>query len=462
MSARSAVHASRWPIVVRAALVAAGLFLVSSHSQASEWDYDSQISLDTALSDYDTVPTFDGVSSTARYEAFIEWVSPDRERPLWSARLRPWLTYRTDPEAPFLVDENRSDVSTDGGYAELREFLLTRHFVFGRPHWTASAGRQQVADDYGFWWDDSLESLRLQLDDTLAKGSLTLGSKQYRYNTKDNELAPSQADLLFLLGHYRYQFANGQWIGSRLIVQDDYSSADASGDDATDQVDFTGVTVGLELMADQQSLGPTLYDYYVGAAVMTGEAQLTQPGVTDETVDTLGWMAFAELGQRFIDWPLRPRVAIRAAVTDKPDEPFEGFFQNDLQSSRSARMSDFNSGLAGGFFGVRMSNLLFYGALAQAAINERNQLQLSWFSLQRRSTTIDVSASIDAGYASADGEDIGDIVELRYYWTMFPRAIRQEYLTTSLLVTASVFTPGNALTSDGTDSLLAIGLDVQY
>ncbi|WP_416396928.1 hypothetical protein [Allohahella sp. A8] len=426
--------------------------------EASEWDYDSQLSLDAALSDYDTVPSFDGFSGTARYEAFIEWASPDRDKPLWSARIRPWLTYRSDPDAPFVVEENRSDVTTDGAYAELREFAVTRHFVFGQPEWTASVGRQQVAEDYGFWWDDSLESIRLQLNDTLMRASLTVGSKQYRYNTEENDLAPNQADLLFALGHYSYQYASDHWIGTRLIVQDDYS---AEGE-ANDQVDFTGITLGAELMADRQRLGRTLFDYYLGAAVISGEARLAQPAAAEASVDTLGWLTFVELGQRFPDLPLRPRFAIRAALTDKPDEAFEGFFQNDLQSSRAARMSDFNSGLAGGFFGIRMSNLLLYGALAQAALDERNQFQLSWFSLQRRNREIDVTASIDTRYAGANGKTIGNILELRYFWTMFPRAIREEYLTTSLLMTASVFNPGNALASNGTDSLLAIGLDVQY
>ena len=441
------------------ALAALLLGLVPITTLAGEWDYDSQLSLDAALSDYDTVPSFDGFSSTARYEAFFEWVSPDRERPRWSTRLRPWLSYRTDPDAPFVTEENRSDVTTDGAYAELREFVATRHFLFGHPQWTASAGRQQVAEDYGFWWDDSLESLRFQIDDTLVKASVTLGSKQYRYNTKDNDLAPAQADLLFALGHYGYQFANGRWIGARLIAQHDYSKQL----EANDRVDFTGLTLGLELRGDRQSLGSTQYDYYVSAAILSGEAQLAQSDAAGtQKINTLGWMTFLEVGQRFVEWPLRPRFAIRAAVTDEPDQNFDGYFQNDLQSSRATRMSDFNSGLAGGFFGVRMSNLLFYGALAQAAIDERNQLQLSWFSLRRRNTDIDVSASIDSRYTSADGADIGNIVELRYFWTMFPRAIDQEYLTTSLLATASVFNPGKALASSGTDSLLAIGLDVQY
>lgn len=424
----------------------------------SQWDYDSKLSIDTALSDYDTLPTFDGISSSVRYEGFVQWASPDPDRPLWSARLRPWLSWRSEPDAPFLDDENRNDIAVEGSYLEMREFLLRRHYVFGRPEYTALAGRQQIADDYGFWWDDSIESLRLVLDDTLAKGSVSVGSKQYRYSTEENELADSQKKLLFLLGEYRYQYAGGRWLGGRLIVQHDYSD----DNERLDPVDFSGVTLGVELFADRISVGSTFVDYYFSAAVLGGEASLSTSAAEDGTLDTRGWMGFAEIGQRFPEWPLKPRFGLRAAMTDAPDEPFEGFFQNDLQSSRATRMSDYNSGLAGAFVGIRMSNLLMYGALAQASIDERNQFQLSWFSLNRRNTDIDVTSSIEADYVSADGKAIGSVAELRYLWTLFPRAIRQEYLTASVLITASVFNPGDALASKGLDSLLAIGLDVQY
>ncbi|QCF26014.1 hypothetical protein soil367_08810 [Hydrocarboniclastica marina] len=435
------------------------LSVYSSGVTGAEFHYDQRLALESALADYDTQTERSDTSFQAKYEGFARWRHPTGQWPDWTLFLRPWLAYRSDDPLPFLNNDAETSAQVDGAYAELWEFVLTRHNVWGNPALSLSLGRQQFSGDYGFWWDDSLESLKLDLSDTRNKGFLAVASRQFLYNTDDNDPVPSQADIVYVLGEYHYNWVPYQWAGLRLLGQRDHSPANERGDDG----DFAGATVGLQLEGERVHAGPINLDYHIQLAAVRGEFRnMNTLGFSDQRIDTRGWLAFTELGHSFQTSFVIDRLALRLALTDRPDTPFSGFFQSTVQSSRASRFSDYNLGLSGAFLNVRMTNLMLAGLMSQHALSHRSQMRLSVYDLRRRNSELAASQTIGLDYPESNGNHIGSIVEAQYIWAMFPYAINDEHLTFDVLATVSHFEGGNALQQGISDYQLSIDLNLRY
>lgn len=422
-------------------------------------DYNQKLSLGSAYADYETLRETSEGSFELKYEGFATWDFPDESWPQWSFFLRPWLSYRSDGAVPFLNQEANTSAQIDGFYGELWEFVATRHNLWGNPEISLSAGRQQFSDEYGFWWDDSIESLKLNLAASRSRGFVALASRQRLYNTDDNEPSAAQSDIFYLLSEYHYNWSPDQWVGLRLLGQDDRSSSS----DLRDEGDFTGATIGVEFEGENVRGSYLDFDYNFQIAGSVGQFRhVNAPGFSNDSIDTRGWLFFSELGNTFVSPSGDSRVALRFALTDSPDTAYSGYFQRDIQSSRASRFSNYNTGLSGLVINARTTNLMLTGLLGQHELSPRNQVRLSFYDLRRRNAEIDVSRTIGLEYAESNGKHIGNVLEAQYDWSMFPYAIDNKHLTFNVLFTLGYFQGGDALQKNTKDYRGSLDLRLRY
>ena len=150
---------------------------------------------------------------------------------------RLWLNYDSSQSSNLANEStnNNAREQPEGWYAELRELYVKRNLIGDDPRFSLSFGRQRFADDYGIWWDDSLESVRFDYQDTFSDAFVALGQKFHNYNTDVNSLAASEERTLYLMGQYAYRWSPNNQVGVRLMQENDRSDHDVD-----DRYDFKG------------------------------------------------------------------------------------------------------------------------------------------------------------------------------------------------------------------------------
>lgn len=405
-----------------------------------------------------------------RYEPSFVWYSPEKRWAKWQVYGRLWLDYDSS-QSISVQNENANSVDREqpeGWYAEMRELYVKRNLLGDDPRFSLSAGRQRYFDDYGIWWDDSLESLRFNYNDTFAHGFLAVAQKFYNYNSDVNTLADSEERTTYLMGEYAYRWSEHNWAGVRLMHEDDHS-----GHDPEDRYDFTGMRYGLFFKADDLQVSPLFSDYHVELAGLDGEIDNTNGnGITSTGHSTRGWAALGEIGKRFHDLPWTPRVALRGGLTDKPSDDNDGFRLNTIQSDRITRQGSYSTRLTSSFVSLDLRNLSYYGFALETQPTPRSALDLRLTELKLRDAEGTLPIRIDGDQRSArnqainqgthtGGKTVGQMLDLNYYWKMFPVAIDGKHLDVNTLVSASYLNAGNALDT-GDDYQLTLGVVISY
>ncbi|GGU73000.1 hypothetical protein GCM10009504_33000 [Pseudomonas laurentiana] len=405
-----------------------------------------------------------------RYEPSFVWYSPEKRWAKWQVYGRLWLDYDSS-QSISVQNENANSVDREqpeGWYAEMRELYVKRNLLGDDPRFSLSAGRQRYFDDYGIWWDDSLESLRFNYNDTFAHGFLAVAQKFYNYNSDVNTLADSEERTTYLMGEYAYRWSEHNWAGVRLMHEDDHS-----GHDPEDRYDFTGMRYGLFFKADDLQVSPLFSDYHVELAGLDGEIDNTDgKGITSTGHSTRGWAALGEIGKRFHDLPWTPRVALRGGLTDKPSDDNDGFRLNTIQSDRITRQGSYSTRLTSSFVSLDLRNLSYYGFALETQPTPRSALDLRLTELKLRDAEGTLPIRIDGDQRSArnqainqgtptGGKTVGQMLDLNYYWKMFPVAIDGKHLDVNTLVSASYLNAGNALDT-GDDYQLTLGVVISY
>ena len=130
----------------------------------------------------------------------------DRRWAKWEAFGRLWLNYDTDPNA-LQSDEGNDETLARRrhAYSEAREFYVRRNLLGDDPRFSATFGRQRFSDRFGIWWDDSIEALRLDYNDSFASGFVAVAEKFYYYNSDDNRLDPRDKKIRYLMAEYAWR-----------------------------------------------------------------------------------------------------------------------------------------------------------------------------------------------------------------------------------------------------------------
>ena len=395
-----------------------------------------------------------------RYEPSLSWFSPQAEWPTWQGFARLWFNYNSSQASTPFQEQNptRELPEVEHFNSELREFYLKRNLLGGDPRFSLSVGRQRYADYYGIWWDDSLESLRFNYVDDFASGFLSVGQRFYNYNSDANSLEDSNRSILYGLGEYSWRWHPQHWAGVRALLEYDHS-----GDDVNDPSDFKGGRAGLFAHGDDLRWG-VISDYRMELALLEGHYDTIDAGANERRRNSSGWVALGDLGKRFDSWPWQPRIALRGGITDKPSNEFDGFGFNDLQSDRVSGEETYASGLLGSFIGINLRNLAFYGVAVETRPRPRHYFDLRFSDLYLRDGKGELPLRVSPELAGAltGDKSLGRVLDLNYYWEMFPTALDGRQLNVDLLISGGYFMAGDAVLGLDDDYQLSFGAVLRY
>jgi alginate production protein len=395
-----------------------------------------------------------------RYEPSYRWYSPEQRWAKWEAFGRLWLNYDTDPNA--LQNDEGNDESLSRrrhAYSEAREFYVRRNLLGDDPRFSLTFGRQRFSDRFGIWWDDSIEALRLDYNDSFASGFVAVAEKFYYYNSDDNRLDPRDRKIRYLMGEYAWRWHADHWVGVRLLHEDDYS-----GSSPDDRQDFDGLRYGVFLHGDTRQLTSLISDYHLEVAALDGRMETTQRNGLRDSGDKTGWAVVADVGKRFETLPWTPRVGISAGLTDRPDDSgSDGFTLNRIQSDRRNDPLSYSSRLVSNLVSVNLSNLAFYGIVLETQPTDRTALDLrvSDLRLRNRTAQLPLRTTTEGVVRDTGSAHLGQVLDINHYWRMFPLAYDGKRIQLNTLASLSYFRAGSAL-EIGDDYQLTLGITLTY
>jgi len=409
------------------------------------------------------------VFQSYRYEPSFSWYSPEKRWAKWQVFGRAWVNYNTSQTSTGLQEDNNSNREArerpEYFYSELREFYVRRNLLGDDPRYSLTLGRQSYSDRYGIWWDDTFESVRFNYQDANSSGFLAAGKKFYYYNTDINTLDETDKDIFYGLGEYAWRWRQGHTAGVRMLYENDYSDSNVN-----DRQDFQGLRAGLFLEGQNLDLA-ALSDYHLELATLRGNIDSTDGNGVQSSDTTRGWALLGEVGKRFQDLPWTPRFALRAGITDKPDDANDGFYLNRIQSDRVVDPERYSSRLISSFINVNVRNLQYYGFALETQPTPRTSLDFKVSDLYLRNENGELPIRIDSDQRRArnqqitlgnnSGRSIGQVVDVNYYWRMFPIAYEGKHLNLNTLVSASYLRAGEAVQS-GDDYQLTLGIVIRY
>lgn len=403
------------------------------------------------------------------YEPTFTWYSPEKRWSRWMIFARANLTYDSGNATNSLASDDFDYVDTERPeyfYAEAREFYVQRNLLGDDPRFSLSLGRQAFSDRYGLFWDDSIESLRLKYDDSFSRGFVAIGQKFWNYNSDVNSLGDREEKILYAMGEYALRWHANHWSGLRLLYERDYSD-----NDPDDPQDFTGWRAGVFFSGDDLDF-TAFSDYHLELAFLEGDIDATDNQLARSRHHTSGAALVGEIGKRFHAVTWQPRVALRVGMTDKPADENDGFHLNGIQSDRIVNPGSYNTRLVSSFVRLNMRNLTYYGASLELRPTPRSALDLRVTDLRLRNPDGDLPirtsqeerdarrTQIRAGTFNG-GRSVGQIVDVNYYWRMFPLAYEGRHLNLSGLINLGYLKAGSAVPS-GDDYQLSLGLIATY
>ena len=395
-----------------------------------------------------------------RYEPSYRWFSPEQRWAKWEAFGRLWLNYDTDPNA--LQDNEGNDENLSRrrhAYSEAREFYIRRNLLGDDPRFSATFGRQRFSDRFGIWWDDSIEALRLDYNDSFASGFVAVAEKFYYYNSDDNRLDPQDKNIRYLMAEYAWRWHADHWIGARLLHEDDHS-----GSSPDDRQDFDGLRYGVFLRGDTRELTSLISDYQLEVVRLDGTQDITQNNGQRDRGDKRGWAVVGDVGKRFESLPWTPRVGFTAGLTDRPDDSgSDGFSLNRIQSDRRNDPFSYSSRLVSNLVSVNLSNLAFYGVSLETRPTDRSQLdvRLSDLRLRNASAQLPLRTTNEGVVRDTGSSHLGQVMDINHYWRMFPLAYDGKRIQLNTLTSLSYFRAGSAL-EIGDDYQVTLGITLTY
>lgn len=409
-----------------------------------------------------------------RYEPSFYWFSPESKWPKWTFYTRAWLNYDSQYYSPSLQEDggsyenNRSSKRPQYGYAELREFYIRRGLLWDDPRFSITAGRQRFYDKYGIWWDDSLEAVRFDYNNTLNSGFLAVSQKFWNYNTDVNKLDKQDKKIVYVMGQYEWQWSARNWLGTRFLYENDYSSSDIE-----DPEDFKGSHVGIFLKGTDQRFTPLFNDYHVEFVRMQGKRKTIDENYNRSTNSVNGWLLLGEIGKRFDEAPWKPRLVLFGGLTDKPKDQYHGYRLNRIQTDRLTTPGSYSTRLVSSFVRLDMSNIMFYGVGIETNPADRTRLdfRISDIRLRNSSAALPIRISQElsrernqqlANNTYSSSRSVGQVYDLNYYWQMFPYNYYGKHFTMNTLLNLSYFKSGSASSKVGDDYQITLGLVFRY
>ena len=240
------------------------------------------------------------------------------------------------------------------------------------------AGRQTVREKREWWWDESLDAIRLHYDLPRFHGELTF-AEEVGPVSLDDEIKPEQDDVFRVLGRATWKWAKKQRLSFFLAYQDDHSDIPDPGDvvdsDIEDEADARLTWAGVRSMGRWKYSPLARIYYWADAAIVRGDADIIDfddVGSGNSVVDSIshvdveGWGA--DIGATLVTrHPAVPRITLAYAWGSGDNDPGD----NKDKSFQQTSLQDNN----GRFRGV--NRFRYYGELLRPELSNLRIFTLS-------------------------------------------------------------------------------------
>jgi alginate production protein len=126
------------------------------------------------------------------------------------------------PDRGGFQSEDTGEVINKGTFLEWRQSYLQFNNIIA-PQTDLKIGRQKIKEDYGLWWNQNFDAIRLTYDSTIFKGFLAGGQNLFSYQTGNGDFTENDKDLARLLAEGSWQYYYNNFLETRLMFQNDHS-----------------------------------------------------------------------------------------------------------------------------------------------------------------------------------------------------------------------------------------------
>lgn len=235
----------------------------------------------------------------------------------------PWqLSVFVQGEAFYeaLFETARGDRSTEAAL-ELGEAWLDAEDLRGSGL-SLQLGRQAIWEERNWWWDDTVDAVRLQYDRRRLEFQAAVGRDMGRLTTEHDGRERERRDNLQGLGHVAWRWASDHWLDGFVLYRDGKlleSTVDRlvrTSDEETSDADL--LWLGARLSGEFE-LGGRLgeLDHLLEGAWVGGHVTPSGRAGTGRERDASGWALIAE-GAWETEWPRRPVLTVGYAFGSIP------------------------------------------------------------------------------------------------------------------------------------------------
>lgn len=232
-------------------------------------------------------------------------------------------------------------------------------------------GRQSFQEDREWWWDESLDSIRLYYSNKSFQFEIGLGQELAKTATDENQLDPEEEDVFRIVSNGNFQYRRSHRLDVFVLFQNDHSETENVGQishrDEEDDRDADILWFGARASGKFKlnSLGKIYY--WLDSAYMTGEETTIEyddvlgnfSEVEEQNKQDIGGWAL-DLGMTWLmPLPLEPTLTFGYALGSGDKNPHD----NKDENFRQTGLQDNN----GKFRGV--DRFRYYGELLQPELS---------------------------------------------------------------------------------------------
>ena len=155
-------------------------------------------------------------------------------------------------------------------------------------------GRIEYSDERQWWWDEYLDTIRLQFDINDIEFMLATGSQQGRERSSDDFIDPQEEDISRVLANINWSLGNEQGVSFYYLSQDDESDSyvlnDSIAENRADASDADLRWFGLAYRGAFEADSIGAIDWRIGYAKLSGDEivyDISDPVANIVTVDAI-------------------------------------------------------------------------------------------------------------------------------------------------------------------------------
>ncbi len=278
-------------------------------------------------------------------------------------------------------------------------YLLTQDpFEPFYPGLDLQVGRIPISETRGFWYRNSLDSIRVKYQSTLLNGFVLFGTRFNDSRISNSEERNNIKDYFYLIGNLEHQYYYNHYISLFLMKEykdksDDIGEIKSVWDPVKPDRNLNWIglrLIGNKNLKDEESKNK--FSYWGDIAYMWGENQFVSSKALDccsaykiiedyDYDDVSGWGGEAGLSYKKEIWGLGARLAIGQG--EDSNENLTVFFQPKTSNNKDKLFGPTTIRTYGELSNPDLTNLVLIGLFGGLEISEKTWLELNLLKYQQ-------------------------------------------------------------------------------